>query len=34
VVNARFEVGGEGDVQDASSRNWVQRLLTRHLTVW
>lgn len=34
VVNARFEVGGEGDVQDAASRSWVQRLTTRYLTVW
>jgi flagellar L-ring protein precursor FlgH len=34
VVNARFEVGGAGDVQDAASRNWLQRLLTNHLSVW
>jgi len=34
VVNAHFEVGGAGDVQDASSRNWVQRFLTNQLTVW
>lgn len=34
VVNARFELGGQGDVQDASGRNWVQRLLTSQFTVW
>lgn len=34
VVNARFEVGGAGDIQDAASRNWMQRLLTNHLSLW
>lgn len=34
VLNARFEVGGEGDVAEAGSRNWLQRFLTKNLTVW
>jgi len=34
LVNARFEVAGEGEVQDASGKSWVQRLLTRQLAVW
>jgi len=34
VLNARIELGGEGDVQDAASRNWLQRALVKHLTIW
>lgn len=34
VVNARLEVLGRGDVSEASTRNWLQRLLTHSLTVW
>lgn len=34
VVNARFEVGGEGDVPRAGQRTWLQRVLTDGLTVW
>lgn len=34
VVNARFELAGEGDVSDAASRNWLQRVLTNQLSVW
>lgn len=34
IINARFELGGAGDVQDTASRSWLQRLLTRQLTVW
>jgi len=34
VINARFEIGGQGDVQDAASRNWMQRVLTNYLAIW
>ncbi len=34
VVNARFEHAGQGDVSDANSRNWMQRVLTQSLAVW
>ena len=34
VVNARLEVVGKGDVSEASSRSWLQRLLTNQLSVW
>ncbi len=34
VLNARFEVGGQGDIADAGSRSWLQRFLTKTLTVW
>lgn len=34
VLNARFEVGGQGDVSDAGSRNWLQRFLTNNLVIW
>jgi len=34
VLNAHIEVGGQGDVQEAASRNWLQRALTKHLTIW
>jgi len=34
VVNARLETAGDGDVSEASSRSWLQRVLTKTLTVW
>ncbi|TAL15375.1 MAG: flagellar basal body L-ring protein FlgH [Aquabacterium sp.] len=34
VVNARLEAVGRGDVSEAASRNWLQRALTKSLTVW
>lgn len=34
VVNARLETAGEGDISDAASRSWLQRVLTKTLTVW
>jgi flagellar L-ring protein precursor FlgH len=34
VVNAYLENVGQGDVSEASSRNWLQRVLTRSLSVW
>jgi flagellar L-ring protein precursor FlgH len=34
VVDARFEVGGKGDVAQSVSRTWLQRFLTNTLTVW
>lgn len=34
VVNARLESVGEGDVSDAATRSWLQRVLTKSLTVW
>jgi flagellar L-ring protein precursor FlgH len=34
VVNARLEMVGQGDVSDASSRNWLQRVLTNSLAIW
>lgn len=34
VVNARLEVVGRGDVSDAASRSWLQRVLTKSLSVW
>lgn len=34
VVNAKLEAVGRGDVSDAASRNWLQRALTKSLTVW
>lgn len=34
VVNARLELAGEGDVNDAASRNWLQRLLTNQMSIW
>jgi len=33
-VNARLETAGEGDVSEAASRSWLQRVLTKTLTVW
>ena len=34
VVNARLELAGKGDVSEAASRNWMQRVLARTLSVW
>ena len=34
VLNAKFEVAGQGDVADSGSRNWLQRFLTNNLTIW
>lgn len=34
VVNAKLEMVGKGDVSEAGSRNWLQRLLTNSLSVW
>lgn len=34
VVNARLEVVGKGDVSEAGSRSWLQRVLTNSLSVW
>lgn len=34
VANARLEVAGQGDVSEAASRNWLQRVLTNSLSVW
>ncbi|WP_245591417.1 flagellar basal body L-ring protein FlgH [Derxia gummosa] len=34
VINAKFDVGGKGDLQDSASRNWVQRYLTNYFSVW
>lgn len=34
VANAQWEVVGQGDVADATRRNWLQRVLTRTLAVW
>jgi flagellar L-ring protein precursor FlgH len=34
TVNARLEVVGHGDVSEASSRNWIQRVLADSLSFW
>lgn len=34
AVNARIELVGQGDVSEASRRNWLQRVLTSSMTVW
>jgi len=34
VVNADLENVGQGDVSEASSRTWLQRVLTRSLSIW
>ena len=34
VVNASFESVAQGDVNDASQRSWLQRVLTRSLSIW
>ncbi|WP_326535280.1 flagellar basal body L-ring protein FlgH [Pseudorhodoferax sp.] len=34
VAQARVEVAGRGDISDAASRSWLQRVLTSTLSVW
>ena len=34
VVNAKLEAAGRGDVSDSASRSWLQRVLTKSMTVW
>jgi flagellar L-ring protein precursor FlgH len=34
VVNANLENVARGDVSDASSRSWLQRVLARSLSIW
>lgn len=34
VVNARLEMVGQGDVSEATSRNWLQRVLNSTLAIW
>jgi flagellar L-ring protein precursor FlgH len=34
TVNARMEIVGKGDVSDAGSRSWLQRVLAESLSVW
>jgi flagellar L-ring protein precursor FlgH len=34
VVNANMESIGEGESSDSASRTWLQRVLTKNLTVW
>jgi flagellar L-ring protein precursor FlgH len=34
VVNAKLEVAGRGDINDAASRSWLQRVLTNSLSIW
>lgn len=34
VAQARVEVGGKGDISEAASRSWLQRVLTGTLSVW
>lgn len=34
VVDAKLELVGKGDVQDATSRNWMQRILAKSLSFW
>lgn len=34
AVNARMELVGQGDVSEAATRNWLQRVLTNSMTVW
>jgi flagellar L-ring protein precursor FlgH len=34
AVNAKIEVVGRGEVSDASSRNWIQRVLADSLSFW
>jgi len=34
TVNARLEVVGRGEVSEASSRNWIQRVLADSLSFW
>ena len=34
VVNASLESVAQGDVSEASSRSWLQRVLARSLSIW
>jgi flagellar L-ring protein precursor FlgH len=34
VANASLESGGSGDVSDAASRSWLQRVLSRSMAIW
>jgi len=34
IVDARLEAVGKGDVNDTAGRSWLQRFLTKGLTVW
>ena len=34
VVDARLELVGRGDVSDAASRSWIQKILARSLSFW
>lgn len=34
TVNARMELAGRGDVSEAASRSWIQRVLTSSLSFW
>lgn len=34
VVNANLENAARGDVSDAASRSWLQRVLSRSLSIW
>jgi flagellar L-ring protein precursor FlgH len=34
AVNARVELVGAGEVSDAASRSWIQRVLTESLSFW
>jgi flagellar L-ring protein FlgH len=34
AANARLEVAGRGDVSEAGTRTWLQRVLTNGLSVW
>jgi len=34
VVNSSFEIVGAGDVNEAASRSWLQRVLARSLSIW
>lgn len=34
VVDAKLESVGSGDVSEAASRSWLQRVLTRSLSIW
>lgn len=34
VVNASLETVANGDVNDASSRSWLQRVLARSMSIW
>jgi flagellar L-ring protein FlgH len=34
VANARLEVAGAGDVSEATSRRWIQRVLSNAFSIW